>query len=253
MLFRSGDSCRDIFVYCDADRLCPDVPVPVLNVLDQTENPGMAKNVQRNIKSIFNNCDIITNTNWYEITKTRYVDERTNSLLLRVDEEKKVPEQSYDLMEEIVDNKYNGINYDAIIISDYCKGFLSEDHIWEISNHNKNVFLDTKKILGEWCTSCDFIKINHVEYNKTYHTIDKLHVFDIFEKLIITHSDKGCEYLSKMFPVEKVVCKDLSGAGDTFVSALACEYARSKSIEEAIKFAQECATIVVQKKGVCTI
>ena len=44
-----GDSCRDIFVYCDVDRLCPDLPVPILNVVDQTENGGMAKNVQRNI------------------------------------------------------------------------------------------------------------------------------------------------------------------------------------------------------------
>ena len=31
-----GDSSRDVFVYCDALRLCPDVPVPVLNVKDQT-------------------------------------------------------------------------------------------------------------------------------------------------------------------------------------------------------------------------
>ena len=46
-----GDSCRDVFVYCESDRLCPDVPVPVLNIIDQKDNPGMAKNVQRNIKS----------------------------------------------------------------------------------------------------------------------------------------------------------------------------------------------------------
>ena len=32
-----GDSSRDIFVYCDAQRLCRDVPVPVLNVKDQDE------------------------------------------------------------------------------------------------------------------------------------------------------------------------------------------------------------------------
>ena len=25
-----GESCRDVFIYCDANRLCPDVPVPVL-------------------------------------------------------------------------------------------------------------------------------------------------------------------------------------------------------------------------------
>ena len=33
-----GESCRDIFIYCDAPRLCPDIPVPVLNITNQTEN-----------------------------------------------------------------------------------------------------------------------------------------------------------------------------------------------------------------------
>ena len=174
----------------------------------------------------------------------------SNSLLLRVDEEKKVPEQSYDLMEEIVDNKYNGINYDAIIISDYCKGYLSETHIWEISHNNKNVFLDTKKILGEWCNSCDFIKINHTEFDRTKHTIDQLNILD---KMIITRSDEGCEFNNIIYPVEKVNIKDVSGAGDTFISGLVCEFVRTNDIVEAIKFAQECATKVVQKLGVCTI
>ena len=58
-----GDSCRDVFVYCESDRLCPDVPVPVLNVIDQKDNPGMAKNVQRNIKSLGVMCEIKTNSN----------------------------------------------------------------------------------------------------------------------------------------------------------------------------------------------
>ena len=33
------------------------------------------------------------------------------------------------------------IFYDAIVISDYCKGFLTESDIKVISNNNKNVFL----------------------------------------------------------------------------------------------------------------
>jgi bifunctional ADP-heptose synthase (sugar kinase/adenylyltransferase) len=26
-----GETCRDVFVYCDSNRLCPEAPVPVLN------------------------------------------------------------------------------------------------------------------------------------------------------------------------------------------------------------------------------
>ena len=80
-----GESCRDIFVYCDALRLCPDVPVPVLNIIDQNENGGMAKNVQRNILNKINNCDIITNQDWMNVTKTRYVHKKTNHTFFRVD------------------------------------------------------------------------------------------------------------------------------------------------------------------------
>jgi hypothetical protein len=38
-----GDGCRDVFVYCETQRLAPDVPVPVLNVVHQVENPALDK------------------------------------------------------------------------------------------------------------------------------------------------------------------------------------------------------------------
>jgi bifunctional ADP-heptose synthase (sugar kinase/adenylyltransferase) len=243
-----GDSCIDVFRYGQVPRIAPEGPAPVFNPIETKSNGGMALNVQANIEAIGAKVTLITQNE--NIVKTRYVDERTNSLLLRVDEEQQVFSIDLEIVKAIKDNYYNGEYYDAIIISDYCKGFLSENHISEISKQNNNVFLDTKKILGDWCTYCDFIKINHVEFDRTKHTIDNL---NINNKLIITHSDKGCEYKSKMFPVERVNCKDMSGAGDTFISGLVCEFAKSKSIEEAIKFAQKCATKVVQKRGVCTI
>ena len=55
------------------------------------------------------------------------------------------------------------------------------------------------------------------------------------------------------YPVEDVNVKDVSGAGDTFMSGLVTEMVRAKNISQAINFAQECATKVVQKLGVCTI
>jgi D-beta-D-heptose 7-phosphate kinase/D-beta-D-heptose 1-phosphate adenosyltransferase len=243
-----GDSCIDVFNYGRVIRLAPEGPAPVFNPLDQKSNGGMALNVKANIDAIGAESRLITQPEI--IIKTRYVDERTNSLLLRVDEEQKVSPLDITITQNIVDNQFDGVKYNAIIISDYCKGFLSEDDIWKISHKNKNVFLDTKKILGEWCSACDFIKINHSEFERTQHTIDNLNIID---KLIITHSDKGCEYRTKMFPVDKVECKDLSGAGDTFISGLVCEFSRTHDVEGSIKFAQECATKVVQKLGVCTI
>jgi len=243
-----GDSCTDVFTYGNNFRLAPEGPAPVFNPVYTKSNGGMALNVKVNIEAIGAKAVLITQNE--EIFKTRYVDERTNSLLLRVDTNDKASRIDSELIQQIKLNKFNNENYDAIVISDYCKGFLTEEDISKISESNSNIFLDTKKVLGEWCKSCDFIKINHLEFDRTKHTIDKL---DLYNNLIITHAHKGCEYQNKMYPVEQVTIKDMSGAGDTFISGLVCEYVRSKDILKAILFAQDCATKVVQKKGVCTI
>ena len=53
--------------------------------------------------------------------------------------------------------------------------------------------------------------------------------------------------------VKDVEVKDLSGAGDTFLAGLACTFLNTNNIEESIKFANTCATSVVQKKGVTVL
>ena len=50
--------------------------------------------------------------------------------------------------------------------------------------------------------------------------------------------------------VDRVEIKDTSGAGDTFLAGLVYEYIASRDIHKAMQFANECATKVVQMKGV---
>ncbi len=47
-----GEYCLDIFVYGDVNRLSPEAPVPVLQPIDTTQNPGMAGNVVENVLSL---------------------------------------------------------------------------------------------------------------------------------------------------------------------------------------------------------
>jgi len=235
-----GESCRDIYVYCDTTRLCPDMPVPVLNIQNQIENSGMAKNVQRNILSINNSCDIITNHNWTNITKTRYVHEKTNHMFFRVD--------SNELVKPIDINKID-FNYKLIVISDYNKGFLSNHDIELICSKHDCVFIDTKKILGSWANNAKYIKINDYEYQRSKHNID----VNLFNKVIRTLGGDGCEYQNKRYPVDEVEVKDASGAGDSFMAALVVEYINTNNIESAIKFANEKASEVVKHKGVTII
>jgi|1_EtaG_2_1085319.scaffolds.fasta_scaffold35282_3 sugar/nucleoside kinase (ribokinase family) len=48
-------------------------------------------------------------------------------------------------------------------------------------------------------------------------------------------------------------CKDVSGAGDTFIAGLVRGYLDTQDIESAIEFAQKCTTHVVQQHGVATV
>tara|TARA_R100000008_G_scaffold45025_1_gene26390 strand:+ start:57 stop:803 length:747 start_codon:yes stop_codon:yes gene_type:complete len=241
-----GDSCKDIFVYCDIDRISPEAPVPVVKPTHKTENNGMAGNVKINIESLGLEVDIITNNN--NIKKTRYVDNSSNQMVLRVDENDKCDRISEEQLYEL---EHNCWGYDAIIISDYCKGFLTEEDIEIICKSNENVFIDTKKKLGDWIKEADFIKINNLEHKKNFEIIPDYP--ELEDKLIITQGKNGCVYKDKVFPVDEVPVKDVSGAGDTFISALVVEYVKSNNINKAIKFAQKCATIVVQKHGVATV
>jgi D-beta-D-heptose 7-phosphate kinase/D-beta-D-heptose 1-phosphate adenosyltransferase len=243
-----GDDGIDKFIYGTAVRLAPEAPVPILNPITETTNKGMAGNVVEKLKSLGFNTYFISNPE--TILKTRYVDDRSGQILLRVDENDKVNRIDHNILDQILDNKWNGKNIDAIIISDYNKGFLEEEDIQFICENNKNVFIDTKKVLGKWCINASFIKINHVEYQHTEYTIHELGIED---KLIITLSSKGCQHKGKMYPVEKVQIRDVSGAGDTFLSGLVAEYVLTNNIEKSILFAQQCATVVVQKPGVSTI
>lgn len=71
-----------------------------------------------------------------------------------------------------------------------------------------------------------------------------------YNNLITTLGDKGCRFKDKIYPVEKVDIKDMTGAGDTFISTLAVKYLENRNEEEAINFANKCSTIIVQHKGV---
>lgn len=235
-----GESCRDIFVYCDTNRLCPDIPVPILNITDQVDNEGMAKNVQRNILSKIKNCDIITNEDWYNVTKTRYVHDKSNHTFFRVDTPHNI--SRIDL------NKID-YNYDIIVISDYNKGFLTTSDIEIICNNHSNVFVDTKKILGPWVKKAKFIKINDYEYNNSKSSIDS----ELASKIIHTMGGEGCEFQSNQYPVDKVEIKDTSGAGDSFIAGLVVEYLKEENIINAIKFANKCASEVVKHRGVSII
>jgi len=203
----------------------------------------MAGNVYQNVVSM--GAPAILKTNNLVIEKKRYVHEETNHMLLRIDTGESAVARVSDLTRDFL------CDFELIVISDYDKGFLSKEDIKFICENHDLVFIDTKKKIGDYCKDCAYIKINQAEYTASKTFIDKSSW--TYEKLIVTLGSKGCKYMDNIYPVDKVEIKDLCGAGDTFIAALCVNYLKNKNIDKAIDFANQCATRVVQLKGVNVI
>lgn len=235
-----GESCLDVFVYCDAIRLAPDLPVPVLQEIHVQTNPGMAANVQRNIEARSVSTSLVTNDNWEKIVKRRYMHDGSNHMFFRVD-------TPHDISRLNVRNLDFGA--DLIVISDYNKGYLAESDIEFICQSHPLVFVDTKKVLGKWAEGASFIKINDYEYRNS-----KSHLSEsLSEKIIHTRGSEGCDFRGKNYPVEKFEVRDTSGAGDSFMAALVVEFLKTSSIEDSIVAANYAASRVVRTRGVGVI
>ena len=234
-----GESCTDIFIYGTSERKSPEGKGPVFIPKYEKYGVGMAANTTNNLAAMAIDVDIFSDSG--NIIKTRYVDVDTNELYLRVDEN--------DYVERININELPDLNqYDAIIISDYCKGFLTEDDISEIASKHSLVIADTKKKLGNWCKNLKFIKINRLEWE-----ISKDVIRDnewLFDKIICTLDKTGTAYKHTTYPVVPIENADVSGAGDTFVAGFVARYLDSEDISVSIDWGNYCAGEVVKEKGV---
>lgn len=240
-----GESCIDEYIYGKALRLAPEAPAPVLVPTRKVRSQGMAANVAANLISLGVSVEQITNGN--KILKTRYVDDKTNHLIVRVD----VGDDSTRQMKPISLTHKDLSSYDVIVISDYCKGLISEDDILAICTMHDNVFVDTKKNLNECFNHVTFLKINEYEYENSSSYFKERP--DMLEKTIITLGKIGCKLNNKIYPVSEVEVKDQVGAGDTFLAGLAYRYTITKDIDDAIAFANQCASVVVSKRGTSSI
>jgi D-beta-D-heptose 7-phosphate kinase/D-beta-D-heptose 1-phosphate adenosyltransferase len=241
-----GETCRDVFVYGESRRLSPEAPVPVFNPSYTEENPGMAGNVVENLKSMDDSLSINLIHQSEVIVKTRFVDDKSNHMFMRVDE----GESNISLL-TLSDVYIDMIKEsDAIIISDYNKGFLNEKILREIAYHSRFIIMDTKKsISADLVSNFNFIKLNEHEYRNFNDDVKNLYP----NKLIVTLGSRGSKYIETIYPSpDPKETIDVSGAGDTFTSAFTLKYLETKDITKSIIFANEMASIVVSKRGVST-
>ena len=223
-----GDSCTDEYVYGVCERLNPEAPVPILRETRVETQKGMAWNVRENLMSFGMEVYILTQEE--PIVKRRFIDERYNQQILRVDVEKDSKPLDYGLPEEY---------FDALVISDYDKGFITSSRIFDLAEKfDGPVFIDSKK--RHLPVEHAFVKINEEEYRKLSYKS---------ENLIVTKGSKGADYQGKNYPAVGVSVFDVCGAGDTFLSALVYFYLLYGKIDKAIPYANKAAAIAVTHFG----
>lgn len=226
-----GDNGVDQYQYGNVSRISPEAPVPIINYTHTETKPGMAANVEDNLKKL--GCDVTTIYGSRTSIKTRIIDSKSKQHLVRIDQ---------DSPSRAVKIDYKNIEqYDAIVISDYNKGSVDYDTIENLRHrYNGPIFVDTKKtdlIRFEGC----IVKINQVEYEaaKTFPT-----------ELIVTLGKNGVRYKNHQISTPQVEAFDVCGAGDSFLAALTFKYVLTKDILEAIEFATKASSVTIQHVGV---
>ena len=192
--------------------------------------------------------------------------------IVRVDKESR-EEIKKEFEERILDSIKKSLDeYDLFILSDYNKGVLTTNltkEIIKIANANRTpIFVDPKGSDYSKYKNATLITPNKKEaFEATSIKIDSDEALLEAGKLLrdeldlkylfITLSEEGMaifddDGMHKIPTVAREVF-DVTGAGDTVISALAYAFASGKDIKESAIFANEAAAVAVSKVGSATV
>lgn len=257
-----GDTILDKYQYGKVGRLSPEAPVPILQADIASKSLGGACNVAVNIKSLVPDSEVdyygICSYEIVEmleekginaisisvppneiITKTRYISE--GHQLLRVDHGEYYYDHSIRIMESLIEG-VDLNSYDAIVVSDYNKGSISESLLSYITEANQkpNLFLDLK-MFKDWMSSLDlknsYIKCNNLEYEE-----NRISVLRYCKSLgmVITQGKSGfkterfgdgASSFTERFPITRIdgFVVNVVGAGDTFLAGMVAKFIIDKT------------------------
>ncbi|MCB9990073.1 MAG: D-glycero-beta-D-manno-heptose-7-phosphate kinase [Rhodospirillales bacterium] len=295
-----GDIMLDRFVYGDAGRISPEGPVPVLAVKRESQMLGGAGNVLANlhglgvkphilsvigeddagrqVRELAASCGadpqgLLVSGAVPTIVKTRYI--AAGQQLLRADREKAgaVPDSVHTAL--LAQAKIIMPHVQALILSDYGKGVLTEDVIAALiglaKDHNVPVLVDPKKTDYSVYRGASVVTPNRKELAESCTgaatetdediTAAMRHVLTEsgIGAVIATRSQQGMSVLegADAAPVHlrttALEVFDVSGAGDTVIATIAAGLAAGANLTEAAMLANYAGGIVVAKVGTAAI
>ncbi len=293
-----GDLMLDIYLRGKASRISPEAPVPVVSAERQERIPGGAANVMANLRAL--GCDVVgagflgnddegkflfsalesmkvgtesvITTPLPTIHKTRVL--ANGQHVVRFDFDTDFSKVSENLRSELVgyiEALTSTRRFDAVIISDYCKGTITQSIADAVKQtYSCPVVVDTKPqhknyFYETWCITPNLDEakqmIGHWQGDDPFAVARTLKEEMSLRSIIITLADKGIllidednkEVLLDAYtnvdehdPTQRF---DVTGAGDTVISVFtACIAAGIKALD-AIYVANIAAGIVVSKIG----
>jgi D-beta-D-heptose 7-phosphate kinase/D-beta-D-heptose 1-phosphate adenosyltransferase len=291
-----GDIMLDRYIWGDVERVSPEAPVPIVRAVHRSEQPGGAANVAMNLTglgakaSLFGFCGQdadrhslgvclekagvtahLTSVETHPTTtKLRIV--AGQQQMLRLDTEK-TEEYSAKAYQDLMAKVEAAIpSADAIVLSDYAKGVLSETVCQSLIEKARQqgipVLVDPKqrsftRYRGATtiCPNLNELSVATDVVAKDLSTIlsaGQAMVSELsLEYLTVTLSEKGIAVLrsdgSSISPAVARQVFDVSGAGDTVIATLALALASGLEIETAVQLANVAAGIVVSKVGTVPI
>ena len=287
-----GDVMLDRYTWGDVERISPEAPVPVVRVMHQSDQPGGAANVAMNIATLGASSTLVgfcgEDAESYALehllrdgsvqphltrvaghpttTKLRIVGGRQQMLRLDREQIDGYSQDAFSALKAQIDSALQSA--DAVILSDYGKGVLTEEICQQIISHARSrgipVLVDPKQRSFTRYRGATTICPNLHELSTAtgvptrnldallaagQQMVKELHL----DSLTATLSEKGIALVRSgsrfIAPAQARQVFDVSGAGDTVIATLALALASGLPAEAAVQLANVAAGIAVSKVG----
>jgi D-beta-D-heptose 7-phosphate kinase/D-beta-D-heptose 1-phosphate adenosyltransferase len=285
-----GDVMLDRYWTGPTARISPEAPVPIVRVDDMEDRPGGAANVAINAATLGAQVVLIGMTGQdeaaqiltgrlaamnvtCEFSKVATQDTTTklrimsrNQQLLRLDFEKSFAKD--DKAELLAKFEEQVQHTDLVVLSDYNKGCLSDPQslILLARKYNKAVIVDPKGSDFARYKGASLLTPNMSEFegemgvceseDELFTQAQALKQKCDLDAVLVTRSEKGMSLFQEQvyhLPAHSKEVYDVTGAGDTVISTLACCIAVGLPLATACQFANHAASVVVGKLGTSTV
>jgi D-beta-D-heptose 7-phosphate kinase/D-beta-D-heptose 1-phosphate adenosyltransferase len=267
-----GDVMLDKYIYTNVKRISPEAPVPIAEYLNESYRVGGAANVALNFKNMGCNVTLLGNIGNdengkilsdmlknYDITFFPLLTNKPTTTKVRVIANK----HQLLTLEKIL------LKDDIIIVSDYVKGFISNNIIEYINSKDNYKSIDTKRIYPfKEINGFNFIKPNlkealgfskelgnKSEYDNTNEDVERLGEFlkkELKTNILITRGNKGSSYIGENIFHNNIINDDVidvTGAGDTCMAAFSIMDYKCESKDKCLEYMAKAAEITVSKVG----